>query len=149
MQYIEAVSTEVPVYQKKLFLAGGITDCPDWQAQVVSELDLERRALTIFNPRRKSFNTSYEKESIDQIHWEYYTLREATHILFWFPCETLCPITLFEYGSALERNCTLFVGAHPDYKRLSDIQIQTALRRTDIQIKTSLEELIKEVKWKI
>ena len=50
-------------------------------------------------------------------------------ILFWFAPETICPITLFEYGKWLVSPKRLFVGCHQDYVRKQDVQIQTALER--------------------
>jgi hypothetical protein len=42
-------------------------------------------------------------------------------------------------------NKPLFVGVHPDYQRVQDVYIQTALARPDVQIVTSLEELAQEI----
>ena len=46
-----------------LFLAGGISKCPDWQAEAV-------------------------KEAAYQIRWKYEFLRRARVVLFWFPKES-------------------------------------------------------------
>jgi hypothetical protein len=127
VQYIEAVSDEVPLYKHVLFLAGGITDCPDWQNETLRTV--KSFPITVVNPRRKSFDVSDPKESEKQIVWEHQRLRQATEILFWFPKETICPITLFEYGGALERNQKLFVGCHRDYSRKNDLIIQSGLSK--------------------
>jgi len=41
--------------------------------------------------------------------------------LIGFPCETLCPITLYELGTwsilSQQTGAKLFVGCHPEYKR--------------------------------
>ena len=76
-----------------------------------------------------------------QIRWEYEHLQTANMIMFWFAPETLCPITLFEYGKWLVRNKPLFVGCDPQYKRLLDVQVQTALERPFQKVYTSLEEV--------
>ena len=55
--------------------------------------------LTLLNPRRKSFPIDIPGEAFRQISWEFHALRAATEILFWFPCETLCPIVLYELGA--------------------------------------------------
>jgi hypothetical protein len=128
MQYIEAPSIEAPIYPIRLFLAGGISNCPQWQAQAVDLMkDLP---ITIYNPRRKDFDISDPSQTIDQIKWEYERLRSSTTLIFWFCKETVCPITLFEYGSALERTDYqgIFLGADPDYSRITDLEWQTKLR---------------------
>lgn len=143
MQYIEAVSYENPKF-KSLFLAGGITNCPDWQNVIVNELT--EFEISIFNPRRKIFNIEIAEESQKQIIWEYKRLREADILIFWFSEGSINPITLFEYGSALERNQKIFVGTHHNYERKTDIMIQTKLRQPEINVNHSLESLIAETK---
>ncbi len=148
MKYIECPSEYEGVFDsKKLFLAGGISNCPDWQSKIVTLL--KDSDYTILNPRRKNFGLT---DSKTQIEWEFKYLARSNYILFWFPEETLCPITLFEYGKELGRysdmdgiNCTLFVGCHPNYKRKIDLEIQTNLVDESIKIVNSLEELAKQV----
>jgi hypothetical protein len=81
-----------------------------------------------------------------QIRWEYGRIRNADVMSFWFPKETLCPITLFELGAALERGKPLAVGSHPDYPRKLDIEIQIPLRRQEVKISHSLEKHAKEIR---
>lgn len=143
MQYIEAINSE-PAKYKSIFLAGGISNCPDWQKDVANALkDYE---ITVFNPRRTNFPISIAEESQQQIKWEYQRLRQADFIVFWFSHATLNPITLFEYGSALERNQKLIVGVHPKYKRKQDVEIQTNLKNKGIEIVNSIPDLIASIK---
>lgn len=143
MQYIEAISNEEAKF-KTVFLAGGISNCPDWQKQVTEALsDLD---ITIYNPRRKNFDIENPQETEKQITWEYERLRKADFIIFHFSSATLNPITLFEYGGALERNKPLFVNIHPEYKRKTDIEIQTKLHRPEIQITYTIEALTKQIR---
>lgn len=104
-----------------LFLAGGISGCSDWQASVAEAFASLCPDLVLLNPRRKNFNVSDDSESVKQIHWEFEHLRKASAILFWFPHETLCPITLFELGQwsvlAGVLGKRLFVGCDPKYLR--------------------------------
>ena len=131
-------------FNRSLFIGGGITDCPDWQADVVKML--VDTNLTLINPRRKAWNMdTADSESIKQINWEDWHLRQSEFIMFWFPCETLCPITLFELGKYLMTDKKLFVGTHPDYKRRLDVIIQTGHIR-DITIHDSLEGLVNDIK---
>ncbi len=56
MQYIEAPhSYSQHVLYKSVYLAGGITNCPDWQQQMVHLLD--DTDYTLLNPRRGCFPT--------------------------------------------------------------------------------------------
>ena len=55
---------------KKLFLAGGITDCPDWQSVVIDKVkDIPN--LTIYNPRRKEFPKRFGHYIILVFKWFY------------------------------------------------------------------------------
>lgn len=146
MQYIEAISEEVPTNKHVLFLAGGISNCPDWQNEALKVL--KSFPITVINPRRKDFDVSDPKESEKQIVWEYQRLRQATEIMFWFPKETLCPITLFEYGGALERNQKLFVGHHRNYPREQDLTIQTGLSKfKNIKVHKTFGDLMDEIMY--
>jgi Nucleoside 2-deoxyribosyltransferase like len=119
MQYIEAPQT-YDGDEASLFLAGGITDCPDWQKDLVAKLkDLP---LVIFNPRRSYF-PQHKNAAREQIEWEYTYLRKATAISFWFPQETLNPIVPYELGAWSMTNKKIFLGVHPNYQRIQDIKI--------------------------
>jgi hypothetical protein len=142
MQYIEAPQ----VYdgnEPSLFLAGGITGCPDWQREMVA--GLQDLSLVIFNPRRAHFPQHWNVDR-EQIEWEYTYLRKTTAISFWFPQETLCPITLYELGAWSMTNKKIFLGVHPNYQRIQDIKIQTALVRPEIALVQTLEELNRSIR---
>jgi len=127
---------------KTLFLAGGITDCPNWQ-DPAAELLLERTTLTVFNPRRANWNMDKaEEESRKQILWEHRHLQYADIIVFWFPMETLCPITLFELGKYLMTDKELIVGTHPEYQRRLDVIVQSRLERPNLKIWSNLDDMI-------
>lgn len=127
---------------RKLFLAGGISNCMDWQRPVVDSL-IDTN-LVLFNPRKNDFSYSRTNE-YRQIEWEAAHLDESDAILFWFPPETVCPITLFEYGKWLTSNKKLFVGTHPAYLKRLNLQVQTKLVRPEINIKSGLDELIQDI----
>ncbi|MGE3809463.1 MAG: hypothetical protein AB7K24_32770 [Gemmataceae bacterium] len=76
---------------------------------------------------------------------------KADAIMFWFPCETLCPITLFELGKWVATDKKLFIGHHPEYQRKNDIRIQVGLVRGKRQkIHDSLEGVAGEIKrWEM
>jgi hypothetical protein len=127
-----------------LFLACGITSCPDWQADVVRLLaDLP---IFLLNPRRADFPIHDPSAAQAQIEWEHLHLRRATAILFWFPCETLCPISLYELGAWSMIAKPLFVGVHPNYQRRRDVEIQTRLARPDLTVVYSLADLVSQAR---
>jgi hypothetical protein len=147
MRYIEAPSTydEGKSDDIKIFLAGGISGTPDWQAEMVELLGEQDNNLVLLNPRRKNFPIHDPSAAEAQIKWEHDQLRLADAILFWFPKETLCPIVLYELGAWSMTDKHLFVGVHPDYRRRQDVEIQTRLARQAIRIVYTLQELAQKV----
>jgi len=144
MMYIEAPENlERALGHKSVFLAGGITDCPDWQQEMVQLL--QDTDLILLNPRRADFPIHDPNAARGQIIWEYEHLRKADAILFWFPCETLCPIALYELGAWSISGKPIFVGVHPDYPRRQDVEIQINLVRPGIEIVYTLQDLAQVV----
>ena len=127
-----------------VFLGGGITNCPNWQKYVVEQLaDVP---ITLLNPRRANFPINDPSASDFQIRWERDHLEKADIIIFWFPSETLCPITLYELGFWTNSKKCLIVGTHPNYQRRTDVVIQTQLSRPTLEIFSSLDEIIRSLK---
>ena len=147
MNYIEAPSYSYNPAKmgphKSIFLAGGITNCPNWQTDMAYLLSDTH--LTILNPRRSHFPIHDKNAAFEQIKWEYKHLHLATAILFWFPEETLCPIVLYELGSWSPTTKPIFVGIHPNYARRQDVEIQTQLARPETRIAYILNELADQV----
>lgn len=141
LRYIECPDTAET--SPSVFLAGGITGCPDWQSVMVESL--KNTNLTLFNPRRRHFPIHDPAAAAFQIQWEYDHLRKADAILFWFPWETLCPIVLYELGAWSMTQKPIFVGIHPDYQRRQDVELQTALVRPEVPIVTTLADLAASV----
>jgi len=82
-----------------IFLGGGISGCPDWQSVAREKLHQKCPNLVLINPRRSSFDITDKTIAKEQIKWEFECLRKVNAILFWFPKETVCPITLYELGA--------------------------------------------------
>jgi len=136
MQVITAPDDAVP-HHTTLFLAGGITNCPDWQADTLHHLkDLP---ITVYNPRRPNFPIKDPLAAEKQILWEYRALCASDVISFWFCAETLNPIVLFELGSWLRSPKPLFIGCHPGYSRIKDVVIQTGLVRPKQVVTVSVD----------
>lgn len=151
MIYVEALEEFTPDNNKgfkdgmpSIFLAGGITDCPDWQKDVVNMLKDEN--VILLNPRRKDFPIDDPNASYKQIRWEYQHLRKATAIIFWFPKETMCPIVLFELGTWVVSDKLLLIGMDREYERKEDVQIQTVLERGSTKFYYSVDSLVEAMK---
>lgn len=127
-----------------VFLAGGISGCSDWQTEMTTLLS--GTALTLLNPRRPDFPMDDPSAARTQIEWEYRHLKASDAALFWFPCETLCPITLFELGAWSRTNKPLFVGTHPEYQRRLDVLVQLSLARPEAAVVNSLDALAAQVR---
>lgn len=145
MKYIEipAEYAQESTGECGLFIAGGITRCPDWQSELVKLLKNEN--IAIFNPRRSNFPTDIDI-SEEQIGWEHRYLRRAMAISFWFPKETICPIVLYELGAWSMTKKKIFVGIHPEYSRRKDVEIQTRLVRPDVNIVYDLHSLSVQIR---
>lgn len=55
---------------RSVFLAGGITDCPWWQDEIINLLKDESGIL--YNPRRKDFPIGDSMAAKEQIAWEFW-----------------------------------------------------------------------------
>jgi len=130
----------------KLFLAGGITDCPDWQSVVIDGLK-DLPLLTIYNPRRANFPIDDPSASETQITWEYNHLRDSDLIIYWFSKGSINPIVLYELGKWGDKNDRpVFIGIDKEYTRMLDVEIQTKLANPNAPIVYSLKDLIESVK---
>jgi len=131
----------------KMFLAGGISGCSDWQSYVVNELrDIEN--LTVYTPRRKKFPINDPNAAEEQITWEYQHLRDANILFFWFSRGSLNPIVLYELGMWCNSTDKMaIIGIDPEYERKEDVIIQTKLARSNQMIFNSLSEMIDEVNY--
>lgn len=143
MEYIEA-PTVYKGNKRSLFLAGGITNCPDWQSELTDLL--KDKNITLLNPRRANFPIHDPNAAEEQIAWEYKHLRKADAISFWFPKETICPIVLYELGAWSMTEKPIFVGVHPDYPRRQDVEIQTGLVKPELKIVYTLTDLSAQIK---
>lgn len=147
MSVIECPEVYEPYDTSPLFLGGGITGCPDWQSDFIWYMS-DVPDLVLINPRRASFDVNDPAATPFQIKWEYEHIKMSAAVLFWFPCETLCPITLYELGVAAALNRNIFVGCHPKYARAQDVKEQLALIRPDVHVYDSLAALeIKVRHW--
>jgi hypothetical protein len=145
MKHVRCPETFTPNGTSSVFLAGGISNCWDWQTYIKTLVNDRGLNVTLFDPRREGFNASNPAMNVEQITWEREYLTKADIILFWFPNETLCPITLFELGFWLNSNKPLIVGTDLEYKRREDVIIQVGLSRPGQFIYTEIEHLVDDL----
>jgi len=123
-----------------VFLAGGITNCPNWQAEFLSKLEGD---FVVYNPRRENFPIGDPTSAKIQIEWEYERLKAASAVVFWFSRGSLNPIVLYELGrwgtSSSDR--PIFIGVDPEYARKLDVEHQVALAKPYTPVYDSLEVL--------
>jgi hypothetical protein len=137
--YIEA-PTEWESDTPSIFLAGGITDCPDWQSEARR---LIPTGVTVLNPRRENFPIHDPSASRQQIEWEFRHLHKATVVLFWFPASKTSPqpIALYELGRHAALGRSLVVGVEDGYLRTADVLIQLGLARPELSVLLTLEDV--------
>jgi len=115
------------------FLAGGITNCPEWQDEVI-EILKDSDAGVLLNPRRKNFPIHDPNAAREQITWEFDALGDAQIFSMWFSAgESDQPICMYEYGRNVaihqqqgDLKCVV-VGVEPGYRREADVRIQSEL----------------------
>lgn len=152
MKVIEAPNK----YERKpgdvcIFLAGGITNCPNWQQAVIDGIhdfydddfgSEEYNETIIFNPRRENFPINIEGESERQIKWEFDALEKCDIFSMYF-CDANSdqPICMYELGRnicrmqerfPLDWNKRIIITSERGYKRFKDVVIQTSLATEDI-----------------
>lgn len=145
MTYFEAVEPITNTVNPSVFLAGGITGCPDWQADARIFIPLlaeyhKTRPIDIYNPRRADFDVNDPSASERQIAWEYAALHSASVVLFWFAGgDSVQPITLYELGRHAVMS-SIVVGADKDYIRRFDVLEQLRHAHPLIRVHDSLAQ---------
>ncbi len=123
-----------------VFLAGGITNCPQWQNDIIKRLEEEyydTYKLVVFNPRRENFPIHDKSASYRQIEWEFENLEKADIFSMYF-CSGISdqPICMYELGRNIAKmqmrfpidwNKRIIVSVEDGYKRKQDVLIQTQL----------------------
>lgn len=133
-QIIIAPHYETPKFTS-VFLAGGITNCKEWQKAVIEELKFED--ISIFNPRQEHFNVSDKNASYKQISWEFEHLEKMDIFSMYF-CnnDSDQPICMYELGRNIVRLQNKFPS---DWEKRIVISVEAGYRRqTDVLIQTEL-----------
>lgn len=128
----------------KCFLGGGITNCPNWQRDLIKQFDIfdsrfpgQLDRLVLFNPRRDNFPIDDPNAAQEQIAWEFKWLQQMDLFSMWFSSgESDQPICMYELGRNLQRMIARFPDSYPErilimcdprYRRAQDVKIQTEL----------------------
>lgn len=121
------------------FLAGGITNCWDWQKHVIDKLSQysDTEHLVLINPRRESFDINDPTASDKQVEWEFNWLEKMDIFSMYFAdSESVQPICMYELGRNLLRmqmrfptkwQNRLVISSEFGYKRKFDVMKQTNL----------------------
>jgi len=122
-----------------VFLAGGITNCWEWQDEVIKELQsyADTDTLVVFNPRRKNFPIHDPNASQQQITWEFEQLEQMDIFSMYFcNSDSDQPICMYELG----RNLVKMQNKFPDdWEKRIIISVEDGYRRTkDVEVQTSL-----------
>jgi len=163
MKVITAVDEDYSVRTEnstKIFLAGGITNCPDWQSETIGAMEIYsfpktqgifsfiKQNITIYNPRRKNFPIDDPNAAEVQIVWEYKHLQGADLVVFWFSRGSLNPIVLYELGRwGNSSDKPIIIGVDEEYERKKDVIMQTGLARPDVVIRSSLSDVINDISY--
>jgi hypothetical protein len=127
-----------------VFLAGGITGCPNWHQQAAAML--AGTPIAVLNPNRSHFPIDDPDAAEEQIRWEFAHLSAAEVVLFWFPDSGPVPqpIALYELGRHAALDRPIAVGADPRYVRRDDIVVQLGLARPELVVHDSLAATCRE-----
>jgi hypothetical protein len=134
-----------------VFLAGSIEmgKAEDWQVAV--EKELKEFEVTVFNPRRNDWDSSWEqKESSDQfnyqVNWELNRLEESTVVFMYFSPGTQSPISLLELGAFAGRS-HMVVCCPTGFWRKGNVDIFCT--RANVPVYENFEDAVGALKTKI
>ena len=141
------VITAPEIYNQKeneisVFLAGGITNCDNWQQDIIRYIKRFRpddmdNDLIIYNPHRDNFPINDPLAADEQICWEFKNLSKMDIFSMYF-CkgESDQPICMYELGRYISQMQIRFpidwqkriiISVEDEYKRKNDVLIQCEL----------------------
>lgn len=137
-----------PFRKLSIFLAGSIEMgiAEDWQSKI--EEELKDYNITIFNPRRDEWDSSWEQtihnpQFKEQVEWELDHLDKADIILMYFDENTKSPISLLELGLYASSG-KMIVYCPEGFWRKGNVDI--VVDRYDVKQVQSLNELLTAVR---
>ncbi|MGO4461592.1 nucleoside 2-deoxyribosyltransferase domain-containing protein [Streptomyces sp. M-16] len=148
VRVVESMQEYVPrAEERRIFLAGGMHNCPDWRHDAISAFrriwsagSADRRPLALLSPRRVISGPSGFNEAM--VTWEHRHLALADLVLFWFPSGNEArpeqPIALYELGAAAATGRAIAVGVEGGYRRRSDVLAQLRCARPGLPVHDDL-----------
>lgn len=141
------------LYPVSVFLAGSIEmgRAEPWQEMI--EQELEEFGVTIFNPRRDDWDSSWSQRESNpefnyQVNWELSRLKQADIILLYLSAETKSPISLLELGIHSEDRPNRLIVCCPDgFWRKGNVEIVCS--RNGIPLHHDLESALGALKTRI
>jgi hypothetical protein len=138
-----------PPYRKlSIFLAGSIEMglAEDWQTKIENELS--GHDITIYNPRRDSWDSSWvqsihNEQFREQVEWELDHLDKSDVIVMYFDENTKSPISLLELGLYASSG-KMIVYCPEGFWRKGNVDIVS--KRYDIRQVNSFSELLIAIK---
>ncbi len=131
-----------------VFLAGSIEGdtAQKWQDKVIKALEGDQ--VTLLNPRRLNWDTSWKQEITnpqfnEQVTWELDALEQCDLIVMYFDKGTKSPISLLELG-LFAKSGKLIVCCPEGFWRKGNVDI--VCKRYGVQQVDRLEELIEVIK---
>jgi hypothetical protein len=136
-----------------IFLAGSIEmgKAEDWQKVLTSEIMSLGKDLTIFNPRRDDWDSSWEQKQSNgqfnhQVNWELNKLEECEIVFMYLSPETQSPISLLELGRCVGKK-HMIVCCPNGFWRKGNVDI--ICTREEVPLFEDLESAIGALKTKI
>lgn len=144
---------DLNINPKSVFLAGSIEmgKAIDWQKQL--EKEFERIPVTIFNPRRDDWDSSWKqeignKQFYEQVNWELTALEKADIVVMYFAPGTQSPISLLELGLfARDYNSKLVVCCPDGFWRQGNVEI--VCQRYGVPFHRNIDTWILNIKTKL
>jgi Nucleoside 2-deoxyribosyltransferase like len=136
---------------KSIFLAGSIDqgEAIDWQTSITQKLS--NLPVTILNPRRSDWDSSWEEDITfepfrEQVEWEQDMLQAADVIALYFAPASKAPISLLELG-LFARTGKMVVACPPGYWKRGNVQI--VCERLKVELVDSKDKLVQSVERKV
>lgn len=134
-----------------VFLAGSIEmgKAIDWQTRVTAAL--EDLNVTVLNPRRDDWDSSWEQsidnpQFVEQVQWELSAIEKADIVIMYFDPNTKSPISLLELGLRAEAYRTI-VCCPKGFWRKGNVDV--VCRYYGIDQVDTIEQLIERLKESI
>ena len=122
----------------------------DWQVRI--ERELEQYDVTVFNPRRDDWDSSWTQEQSNpqfnaQVNWEMNRLEECDIMFMYFSPQTKSPISLLELGAYGSGRKDVVVCCPDGFWRKGNVDIFCT--RHDIPLLNNLEDAVGALRTKI